>query len=285
ATPSRCKHVAPKLHDVFATEGVAGLYSTGGFEVAYTKYQSWCLDELNRLTEGTKYEGIEVKDVAIMTSREPELAAIFNYASMAHNNHFFFDGLAPQGGKDPAEYMPSALKTELEASFGSLETLQRELVLTANAMFGPGFVWLVRATDGHSAQRFPFRVLSTYLAGSPYPAAHWRKQGTDMNAHGGITDSAGETIRHYFDMQNIGQGRAPLHGSAAAAAAGGGGGGSILNKESAKNPGGASLVPVLCVSTWEHAWLYDWDVGGKLAYLTAWWDIINWGKVAERASL
>ncbi|PSS03575.1 hypothetical protein BD289DRAFT_380851, partial [Coniella lustricola] len=170
-------HTVPLLaHDeAFLRDGVPGLYSAPGFQQAWTRYQSWCIDSLNRLVEGTTYEGISTLDLANITSREPDMASIFNYASMAFNNHFFFETLSGTGGQDPAEHMPLTLKEDLELSFGSLETLQRELIITANAMFGPGFVWLVRLRDQSGGpQRFPYRVLATYLAGSPFPAAHWR---------------------------------------------------------------------------------------------------------------
>lgn len=233
---------------------------------------------------GTGFEGISVKDLALMTSREPSHASVFNYASMAHNNHFFFDGLSVSGGEDPSEHMPEDLKVLLEDSFGSLETLQRELVLTADAMFGPGFVWLVRQAGGpHGAHRFPFKVLVTYLAGSPYPAAHWRRQGTDMNNQGGMSDKSGDIVREYFQMQKMSNNSRGTTGAGSSTT----GGPSANNFQSVRdrNPGGTNLVPVLCVNTWEHAWLHDWRVGGKFNYLAAWWNVINWGKVAERASL
>lgn len=197
---------------------------------------------------------------------------------MAHNNHFFFEGLAVTGGVDPSEHMPAALRADLEASFGSLETLQRELVLTADAMFGPGFVWLVRSKDGGDggAARYPYRVLTTYHAGSPYPGAHWRRQFSDMNHVAGVTDASGDAVRGYLAAQN-----AAFPGSAMA---GGGSSSSLLQQQSAnRSPGGADLVPVLCVNTWEHAWLYDWGIGNRFNYLAGWWNAINWGKVDERA--
>lgn len=213
-----------------------------------------------------------------MTSREPHQAQLFNFASMAHNNHFFFSGISPSGGQDTSEHMPESLKKELEKSFGSLETLQRELILTADAMFGPGFVWLVRQSEGVGLQRFPFRILSTYLAGSPYPGAHWRRQGTDMNSQGGVSDTSGETVRNYFDQQNISNRRLPLHASI-------GGGSALARAETKKNPGGTELIPVLCVNTWEHAWLFDYGIGGKMNFLSNWWNVIHWGRVAERAGV
>lgn len=234
---------------------------------------------------GTTFDSpnTSLKDIAIVTSREPSKADIFNYASMAHNNHFFFDGLAVKGGADPAEHMPAGLLAELEASFGSLETLQRELLLTADGMFGPGFVWLVRQADAAGPQRFPYRVLATYHAGSPYPGAHWRRQFADMNNLAGVSDRSGDVVRDWYDRQNVARGRRPLHGAAAAAT--GPGETAILTDPKRRPPGGADLVPVLCVNTWEHAWLFDWGIGGRWNYLAAWWNAINWGKVAERSRL
>jgi Fe-Mn family superoxide dismutase len=167
---------------------------------------------------------------------------------MAHNNHFFFAGLSPNGTP-----MPDALRAELEASFSSIETLRREITITASAMFGPGFVWLVKAGPGN------YKVLTTYLAGSPYPGAHWRAQSTDMNTVGN-EGSARSHFRNQLFGSRVRTGNLP--------------------------PGGIELEPLLCLNTWEHAWLLDWGVGaggrgGKMAFADAWWELIDWNKVAQ----
>lgn len=193
---------------------------------------------------------------------------------MAHNNDFFFRGIASDVENDPSSLvMPTELKEQLELSFGSIDTLQREMILTANAMFGPGFVWLVKNTD--TIQRRgagDYRILTTYLAGSPYPGAHWRRQNTDMNSVGGLQDG-GQSVRGYFDAQNHYNNRPSLHGS----------GTKFRDEERKKSPGGADLVPVLCVNTWQHVWLPDYGCGGKLDFLSNWWRLINWSRVYERA--
>lgn len=216
-------------------------------------------------------------DTAIATSREPHLAATFNYASMAHNNHFFFSGLAKSGGSDKSEHMSANLRDELEQSFGSLESLRREMVLTADAMFGPGFVWLVQQTDGVGAKARPFKVLTTYQAGSPYPTAHWRSQGVDMNNHGSSREG-GQVVKEYFDRQNMSNRREPLHGSG------------LVNEPAERSrvsppPGGTNIVPVLCVNTWEHVWMWDYGIGGKIDFVANWWNIINWGRVESLSKL
>lgn len=193
-----------------------------------------------------------------MTAREPAQAPIFNYASMAHNTHFFFKGLHPDGTA-----MPPKLREDLEMSFSSIDTLRRELILTAGAMFGPGFVWLVKG------QKQDFKILNTYLAGSPYSGAHWREQAVDMNSRG-QDGSAAQYFQHQTKGARGSQRQEP-------------------HVSEMKPPGGIDVVPVLCLSTWEHSWLVDWGFGGggkeggKVAFLEAWWDKIDWEGVAQRA--
>jgi Fe-Mn family superoxide dismutase len=168
---------------------------------------------------------------------------------MAHNNHFFFKRLSP----NPVA-MPETLRGALEQSFSSVETLRQEFIATASAMFGPGFVWLVKL-HGRDApgQIHPFRLLTTYLAGSPYPGAHWRRQAVDRNtaAPGPITPA---------------------------------------DSSSARAPGGVDVVPVLCLNTWEHVWLRDYGLGvgghgGKRQFVEEWWKSIDWEGVATDANL
>lgn len=199
-----------------------------------------------------------------MTAREPSQAAIFNYASMAHNTHFFFTGLKSTDENVP---VPTELRNQLLHSFGSMETLQREMILTAAAMFGPGFVWLVK---NHTTKSY--RVLATYLAGSPYREAHWRRQGTDMNTNEGPSSMERTGVSaEYLARANL---------------AAGNGYGTQWSKATA--PGGIEVMPVLCVSTWEHVWLRDYGVGaggrgGKRMFLENWWNAIDWNKAGERA--
>lgn len=159
-------------------------------------------------------------------------------------------------------------------------------------MFGPGFVWLVQdlnpspnhpttAASGssstyqfHTSSKTPlhFRILTTYLAGSPYPEAHSRQQGSDMNTH---------NISSYdtYSAQSTPQNTAGAFGSHSASAQGMK---SLFMESSGGEPskyGGASIIPVLCVNTWEHVWMFQYGVGEKRTYLENWWNRINWEQV------
>ncbi|KAK3941537.1 Manganese/iron superoxide dismutase [Diplogelasinospora grovesii] len=279
----RSMHYLPPLDEI--SNGVPGLLSPEGFDIAWTQYQTLMLEKLNALTAGTDWESKDLKNIVLATAREPAAAPIFNHASMAHNNHFFFKHLSPR----PVE-MPEPLKHHFEKSFGSVETLRREMVYTASAMFGPGFVWLVKVEQ--PGMPIAFKVLATYLAGSPYPGAHWRKQEVDMNTAAGSSSQEGiQTGKQWLENTaygaatggtNTGVARQQLRNPSSPAA---------HNSQRHKHaPGGIDLLPVLCLNTWEHVWLRDYGtgvggLGGKQAFAERWWPTINWNKVYEEANI
>jgi Fe-Mn family superoxide dismutase len=202
---------------------------------------------------------METKRLLVKYAREPSRAMLFNYASMAHNNHFFFRSLSNK----PAQMSPY-MKDQVEKAFGSVENLRKSMTAYANAMFGPGFTWLV-APKGpltYNADTPRLAILNTYLAGSPYPQAHYRLQPADQNtSQDGVMGSTSPSV--YAEQQRD-AGRTPL---------------GLHGRKKMLAPGGQDLEPLLCVSTWEHVWLYDHGIGGKQKYLESWWDNIHWSQV------
>ncbi|KKA29140.1 hypothetical protein TD95_003485 [Thielaviopsis punctulata] len=245
AAAARAMHTVPTLpYDV--EKGIHEFLSPQGLDTAWTQYMGVTLEYLNQAIADTEFVDKEIKTLVTQTARDPDTAHIFNYASMAHNNHIFFQSLT----NDPAP-MPAKLNADLVASFGSLDTLRREMIGNALAMFGPGFVWLVKTALNE------YRVMNTYLAGSPYPQAHWRHQSHDMNTLG-LNNSAASF------MESTQTRVAPVRTVA---------------------PGGINVTPLLCLNTWEHVWLTDYGISGKMQYCINWWDKINWDTVEQLAAL
>lgn len=218
---------------------------------------------LNELTAGQPMEHQTSKSLSIQFARDPMAASLFNHASMAFNNHFFFSGLStfPMQLSDSRI---SLLRPSLEQTFGSIETLRETFLETAAAMFGPGFVWLVYCPKAHQPsglQKGSWRILTTYLAGSPFPEAGYRQQGIDMSSQDA------NSYQSYLSSQ-------PTN------TAGAFGSYSKSGREDARQPpGGTSLIPVLCVNTWEHVYIRDYGVEGKRQYLADWWAAIDWESV------
>ncbi|KAM0721741.1 hypothetical protein Q7P37_002666 [Cladosporium fusiforme] len=247
----------------FSDHGVPGLFSETGYSLGWTTYQKMMLQKLDELLAGEPDEKEDLKNLVLKYARDPMNASVFNHASMAFNNHFFYQSLS-------IKPMPlsryQVLETSLSETFGSIDTLRTTFLDTAAAMFAPGYVWLVWCKDADGPQgrsgKGAWRILATYAAGTPFPEAGYRAQGIDAN-----NSSPGS----YKDYQ-------------VANSAGAFGTLSKGGREAAKiPPGGTSVAPVLCVSTWEHAYIYDFGLTGKRKYLSEWWDAIDWYRVEQRA--
>lgn len=185
-------------------------------------------------------------------ARSPDKASLFNHASMAANNHFFFKCLSPTPTQPSTTF-----GSDISDSFSSHDTLRTELIETADAMFGPGFVWIVK-----DQERGKMKLLCTYLAGSPYPAAHIRAQQLDMATYP-------TAVRNRHSEPTNTSGSFGIH--------------SRSYRDNPRAPGNYNAYPVLCVNTWEHGYLRDYGIGGKRAYLERWWDRIDWAVVEDMA--
>ncbi|KAG9514254.1 manganese and iron superoxide dismutase, partial [Aureobasidium melanogenum] len=261
ASISRSLHEVPSLiyKEEFEAKGIAGFLTKESYDIAYNKNMAFLVDRLNKATKGSDHENSTTKQLVLSFARNPSMAAVFSAASMAHNTHFFFDSLSPSLDTNSLDNYP-LLKEALIKSFGSIDTLWRTMLTTANAMTGPGFVWLVQAKQrstsaaGNTSSLPEYRILTTYNAGTPYPEAIYRQQGVDQSTAIGYNGSAGS------------------FGSTSA-----------RGRDTPKLPPGTELItPALCVSTWEHCYLPEYGVDGKAKYLIEWWKSINWGAVDNR---
>ena len=158
-------------------------------------------------------------------------------------------------------------------SFSSFESLRQTMIATADTMFGPGFVWLVLHKNSTHDSSPQLKLLNTYLAGSPYVGAHWRKQAVDMSTTDNLL-RPGETAQHYaerteqitpaYGFQNSGLPNATKSETFQSRSKG------------PAVPGSAIIEPLLCVNTWPHVYLEQFGVAGKREYLETWWESINW---------
>ncbi len=126
----------------------------------YGKHHAGYVNTLKGLVAGTKYEGLSLGEIVVV-SRAAGDSAIFNNAAQAWNHDFYWNSLAPEGkGGEPS----SALKAAVDAAFGSLDACRTALADAAVKRFGSGWAWLV-AKDGKLS------VESTANADTPFGLA------------------------------------------------------------------------------------------------------------------
>jgi Fe-Mn family superoxide dismutase len=80
-----------------------------------------------------------LESIITATSGKADKTAIFNNAAQTWNHTFYWHSLKPKGGGEP----PAALKQKIEASYGTLDALKKELASAATTQFGSGWAWLV----------------------------------------------------------------------------------------------------------------------------------------------
>ena len=85
-------------------KGLYPLYSKEGFNLAWTEHQTSLIEQVNRLTEGTMNSRIHMNvgtaiehedlfNILVLSAKQSDMAPLFNAASSAWNNAFFFFGV------------------------------------------------------------------------------------------------------------------------------------------------------------------------------------------------
>jgi Fe-Mn family superoxide dismutase len=105
---------------------------------------------------GTEFAELPLEKIISASAGKADKAGIFNNAAQTWNHTFYWHSLSPKGGGEP----PAALKEKIEASFGSVADLKKELSAAAVSQFGSGWAWLV--ADGGK-----LKILKTGNAETP----------------------------------------------------------------------------------------------------------------------
>ena len=134
-------YVLPPLP--YAENALEPVISAKTMSFHYGKHHKAYVDNLNKLVVGTEFAGLPLEKIIIATAGKPDKAGIFNNASQAWNHAFYWKSLTPNGGGE----VPAALKTKIEASFGTVDACKKELATAATTQFGSGWAWLVLDGD------------------------------------------------------------------------------------------------------------------------------------------
>lgn len=131
------KYIQPELP--YDPAALAPAISKETVDFHYGKHEKAYIDNLNELIRGTHFENLTLEEIICESDGK-----LFNNASQAWNHIFYFFSLSPDGGGEPG----GDLRRAIDRDFGSFEKFKEEFVAAGTGLFGSGWVWLSKDTDG-----------------------------------------------------------------------------------------------------------------------------------------
>jgi Fe-Mn family superoxide dismutase len=131
------KHELPELpYDKGALEPHM---SRETLEYHHGKHHASYVSKLNDLIEGTEFANASLEEIVRKSS-----GGIFNNAAQAWNHAFFWNCLGPGGGGEPEGELAGAINRD----FGGFTNMKQRFSEALTTLFGSGWVWLSKDTDG-----------------------------------------------------------------------------------------------------------------------------------------
>lgn len=268
-------------------KGVPGLFSSHGLENAWFNRADLYSSKLNRFSGGGEETPLET--LIYEDARSGVKRHVVNYASLLFNLRFALScvrgcslpvpestdfganeilktpGMSLRFANEPAANGNSVLQDALISSFGSIVEF-RSLLMNSNlAISGDGFTWLVaRRPIGHEGSDVVFDklfVVNTYNAGTPF----------NFHRSGHIDDLRIQYSKKSTPLETLEEEDSAFSMSRSVEEA--------RQTEAYKK---VSYVPLLAIDASPKAWLHDYGVFGKQAYLDRVWESIEWNVVESR---
>lgn len=108
-------------------------------EYHYGKHHATYVNNLNKLTGGTEFEGAGLEEIIKRAE-----GGIFNNGAQVWNHTFYWNCMSPEGSREPTGALLSAMKSD----FGSFEDFKEKFSTAAATLFGSGWAWLVKTPQG-----------------------------------------------------------------------------------------------------------------------------------------
>ena len=121
-------------------------------EFHYGKHHQTYVNKLNELIKDSEFEKASLEDI-IRKSSGP----MFNNAAQVWNHTFYWNGMKPSGGGEPA----GKLATAINAKWSSFNLFKQAFTAAGAGNFGSGWTWLVKKPDGS------LDIVNTSNAGTP----------------------------------------------------------------------------------------------------------------------
>lgn len=131
------EHKLPVLQ--YSSDALTPVISKETIEYHYGKHHQTYVNNLNKLILGTEYENMCLEDIIKKSS-----GSIFNNAAQIFNHSFYWNCMCPNGGGEATGKLAEAIAK----NFDSFSAFKDNFTATAIALFGSGWIWLVKNADG-----------------------------------------------------------------------------------------------------------------------------------------
>jgi superoxide dismutase, Fe-Mn family len=169
----------------YAQNALDPVISANTLSFHYGKHHKTYVDTLNKLIVGTEFADMPLEQIVKATAGNTERAPIFNNAAQVWNHNFYWKSLKPKGGGEP----PQELKKLIDASFGSVDKLKKDLSAAAVGQFGSGWAWLVKEGD-------KLKITKTGNAANPLGTAQTALLTVDVWEHAYYLDYQNRRVDH-----------------------------------------------------------------------------------------
>ena len=146
-------------------------------EFHYGKHHQAYVTNLNKLIVGTEFENATLEDIVRKAS-----GGIFNNGAQVWNHTFYWNCMKPKGGGEPTGILADAIAK----NFGSFSGFKEKFSTAGATLFGSGWVWLVKKSDGS------FEITQEGNAGNPLRSGGHPLLTCDVWEHA-----------YYLDKQNL----------------------------------------------------------------------------------
>ncbi|MDD4673866.1 MAG: superoxide dismutase [Bacteroidales bacterium] len=102
-------------------------------EFHYTKHHQGYVKKLNGMIEGTKFEKMTLEDIV-----KESKGGMFNNAAQVWNHTFYWEGLSPEGAREPNGNVANLITSK----FGTFDKFKEEFEKVSAGLFGSGWSWL-----------------------------------------------------------------------------------------------------------------------------------------------
>ena len=150
----------------------------------YGKHHAGYYTNLNTLTQNTPYASMSLEQIIVAAKNDSD-RRIFNNAGQAWNHELYWTMLKPGGAKAPG----GKLMEMINASFGSLDEMKKQMVTSSGTVFGSGWTWLVQ--DGNK-----LAILNTAGGDGPLTSGKTALLGMDVWEHAYYLDYENRRTEH-----------------------------------------------------------------------------------------